>query len=71
MLREFEDQENLLSEMDEQVDTYRDAERNEGKGGELSKKKKEEEKDGDKGKDKGKDADKKKETEKKKEKSKK
>ena len=49
----------------------RDAERNEGKGGELSKKKKEEEKDGDKGKDKGKDADKKKETEKKKEKSKK
>ena len=25
MLREFEDQENLLSEMDEQVDAYRDS----------------------------------------------
>lgn len=25
MLREFEDQENILSEMDEQVDAYRDS----------------------------------------------
>ena len=29
MLREFEDQEVLLSEMDEQVDAYRDADKNE------------------------------------------
>lgn len=29
MLREFEDHENLLAEMDEQVDVYRDMEKNE------------------------------------------
>ena len=29
MLREFEDRENLLSEMDEQVDAYRDSGKNE------------------------------------------